>query len=284
MRIAIASGKGGTGKTTLATNLAVAMARQKRSVTYMDCDVEAPNGHLFLHPMIDTCEAVGVPIPAIDQARCTLCGQCVELCAYHALAHLPDQIMIFAEICHSCGGCCLVCPEQAITEKERVIGYVEQGMAHELRFACGRLNIGEAMAAPLIRRVLRTAADMTDTMIITDAPPGTSCSMVQAVRGADQVILVTEPTPFGLHDLELAVGVVRELKRPFGVVINRCNSGDRRGLAYCDREQIPVLAEIPDDRRIAEAYARGELLIDALPEYHSLFANLIRQIDEGVEV
>jgi len=263
MRIAIASGKGGTGKTTVATNL-VRVLSGTHPVQYVDCDVEEPNGHLFLHPQITRSQPAGILVPMLDLDRCTRCGACSQLCQYHAIANLGATMLVFPELCHGCGGCIRVCPEQAIREEERPIGVVEHGTAQSITFLQGRLNVGETMSPPLIRAVLN-AVDPTTTAII-DAPPGTSCPVLTAVRGADFVLLVTEPTAFGLHDLMLAVEMVRALKLPTGIVINRADMGDDRVERYCATECLPILERWPHDRRVAEAYARGMLAVEAIPD------------------
>jgi MinD superfamily P-loop ATPase len=278
MQIAIASGKGGTGKTTVATNLARAAARAGRSVAYLDCDVEEPNGHIFLNPEITSRKSVGSPVPRVDAEKCTLCGECGEICQYSAIVRVGQKVLVYPELCHGCGGCSLVCPADAVTEVSREIGVLETGRAGEVRFVQGLLNIGEAMSPPLIRAVKSTAAEAELT--VADAPPGTSCPVIESVRGADFVILVTEPTPFGFHDLKLAVEMVRELKLPFGVVINRAGLNGEETRAYCSARRIPILREIPDDRRLAEAYSRGVMACDALPEYESIFAGLLESACE----
>jgi len=279
MRIAIASGKGGTGKTTVAVNLARLLSRHA-PVQYVDCDVEEPNGHLFLHPVITQSVPVTIPVPAVDDKRCTRCGACSRLCQYHAIAALPTRTLVFPELCHGCGGCARVCPEKAITEVGRPIGVVERGMAGAVAFVHGRLNVGEAMSPPLIRAV-QTYADPRAAVIL-DAPPGTSCPVIAAIRPCDAVVLVTEPTAFGLHDLTLAVEMVRALNRPMGVVINRADMGDARVERYCAREGVPIWGCIPHDRRIAEAYARGEMAVDALPDTIPVFDQVIAAIKSEV--
>jgi len=271
MRIAIASGKGGTGKTTLATNLARILA-QDGPVQYLDCDVEEPNGHLFLRPEITATRSATIPVPEVDNERCTLCGACSRLCQYHAIAVLKDRVLIFPELCHGCGGCARVCPVQAITEVGRPIGVVERGTADGIAFAHGRLNVGEAMSPPLIRAV-QEEVDARATVIL-DAPPGTSCPVIAAIRPCDAVMLVTEPTAFGLHDLTLAVEMARALRHPMGVVLNRADMGDDRVERYCAAEGIPVWARIPHDRRIAEAYSRGDIAVDVLPDTRMYFETI----------
>jgi MinD superfamily P-loop ATPase len=276
--VAIASGKGGTGKTTLAVNLALSL---RPPVQLLDCDVEAPNAHLFLRPLIANSEAAGIPVPVIDAELCSLCGQCGDLCQYNALAVLKTGVMVFPELCHGCGGCTLICPEGAIREEMRPIGVVEQGWAGEVEVVTGRLNIGEALAPPLIRAVKRRAS--LRGLVVVDAPPGNSCPMIAAVSGSDLVVLITEPTPFGLNDLALAVGAVRVLGIPFGVVINRAGSGDRKVHEYCAAEGIEILAEIPDDRRVAEALAAGGVLVEELAHTRPIFAALARRIEDRLD-
>ena len=282
MRITIASGKGGTGKTTIATNLAYVAAGNNRSVAYLDCDVEEPNGHIFLKPAITHRTPVGNLIPRVDEAKCTLCGKCGEICQYSAIVCIGKKVLVYPELCHACGGCWLVCPEDAITEVPREMGVLEAGRAGPIHFVHGLLNVGEAMSPPVIKAV-KAAAPEAD-LVITDAPPGTSCPVIESVRDSDFVVLVTEPTPFGLYDLKLAVEMVRALKLPLGVVINRADLGDRAVDLYCRTEGIKVLAEIPDDRRIAEAYSRGELVCEALPGLAALFAALLRSVIEEAAI
>jgi MinD superfamily P-loop ATPase len=262
--IAIASGKGGTGKTTVAVNLASALAARGLDVGYLDCDVEEPNGHLFLRPRIESSARVAIPVPVVDEATCTACGLCAKVCEYHAIAVL-EKPLVFPELCHGCGGCALACPANAIREEPRAIGVVETGMADAVHFVQGRLNVGEAMALPLIRAVRQKARPTGVTLL--DAPPGTACPVLATVRGAHYVLLVTEPTPFGLHDLRLAVAMVRQLGLPCAVVVNRADAGDDRVGAYCQSESLEVLAELPDERRAAEACSRGALLVEAFSEW-----------------
>jgi MinD superfamily P-loop ATPase len=279
MHITIASGKGGTGKTTVATNLARVLSRT-RPVQYVDGDVEEPNGHLFLHPQITWAQPAGIPVPEVDQARCTHCGACSQLCQYHAIANLGTTTLVFPELCHGCGGCMRVCPAHAIQEIDRPIGVVEHGRAGEMAFLQGRLNVGETMSPPLIRTVLQQIHPGVTAII--DALPGTSCPVLTAVRGADLVILVTEPTAFGLHDLTLAVEMVRALRLPVGIVINRADMGDDRVEQYCADESLQILGRLPHDRRVAEAYARGMLAVDALPELDTVYQALAEAILQGV--
>lgn len=289
MIVTVASGKGGTGKTTVAVSLALAVASQDDGgkaggngarTVLLDCDVEEPNAHLFLKPDIQHRREVGVLTPVVDEARCTHCRRCAEVCAYHAIAVLADQVLIFSELCHGCGSCALNCPENAIREALRVTGVIEEGSAGEIDFAHGVLNVGEAMGVPVIRELKKRIVKGADeTLVILDAPPGTSCPMVACLSGVDYALMVTEPTPFGLHDLKLAVRVARdELKLPVGVVINRDGTGDRGVDEYCQAEGIPILMRIPLDRRIAEVCSEGVPLVSALPRYRQRFLTLYHRI------
>jgi MinD superfamily P-loop ATPase len=276
MILAVASGKGGTGKTTVSVNLARALGSE---VALLDCDVEEPNAHLFLAGDMRGEENVTIPIPQVDESLCDGCGDCSRFCEYHAIVSFGTTPLIFSEMCHGCGGCAKVCPRKAIREAEKRIGVVETMHAGNITLIQGRLDIGLAMAPPLIRAV---KARLRNGMpAILDAPPGTSCPVIATLRGADLVLLVTEPTPFGLHDLKLAVGLVRAIGIPFGVVVNRVGIGDERVHAFCSKENIPVLLEIPDDRRIAEVYSEGRLIVEALPEYRGLFERLLEKTMVG---
>lgn len=273
MRISIASGKGGTGKTTVSVNLARTMGLP---VQLLDCDVEEPNAHLFLTGNKVKEEIVTIPIPQVDEALCDGCGECSRFCEYSAIVTFGTAPLIFPEMCHGCGGCARICPLKAITEVGRRIGVVETMVSENITLIGGRLDVGVAMASPLIRAVKERLHQ--NVPAILDAPPGTSCPVIAAIRDTDLVLLVTEPTPFGLNDLSLAVDMVRELKIPFGVIVNRMGNGDARVHIFCQKESIPVLLEIPDDRKIAESYSRGILMVDALPEYRNLFQRLISKI------
>ena len=273
MIISVASGKGGTGKTTVATNLAVSV---DEPVQFLDCDVEEPNAHLFLHPTIEETKTINTPVPQIDLDACNQCKKCMEICRFKAIAVLGDMVLTFPELCHSCGGCMAICPEGAISETDRELGVLEIGHRDGIAFTHGRMRVGEAMAPPLIRVVRESTR--TDGLILIDAPPGTSCPVIAAMKDTDFVLLVTEPTPFGLHDLELAVEAVKILKIPMGLVINRCDMGDDKVKAYAERQGVPILMEIPFDRQIAECYSRGEMFTLTLPEWKSRFRELLQQI------
>jgi len=280
MVISVASGKGGTGKTTIAVNLALSIDNAQ----FLDCDVEEPNAHIFLKPKINRQEKAYIPVPEIDDSKCVYCGKCAEVCVYNAIAVLPGQeekngtVLVFAPLCHGCGACSALCPENAIKEINREIGMVESGNCGKMEFVHGRLNIGEAMSPPLIRQV-KGHIDPKKIVII-DAPPGTSCSVVTSVKGTDFCVLVTEPTPFGLNDLILAVEVLRKLSISFGVVINRSDLGNNKTEEYCKQENIPVLMRIPFKKEIAMAYSRGEPIVKAFPEHKKDFQmlfNIIKQ-------
>ncbi|HNR98403.1 MAG TPA: ATP-binding protein [Planctomycetota bacterium] len=274
MIIAIASGKGGTGKTTLAVNLARAF---DADIQLLDCDVEEPNAHLFLPAEPRERTVVTMPIPEVDARLCDGCGECARVCRYNAIVGAGAAPLVFPELCHGCGGCAYICPRKAIREVPKRIGVIETFRSGKIDLVHGRLDVGVAMAPPLIRAVKDRRRNGAPAII--DAPPGTSCPVVAAIQGAEAVVLVTEPTPFGLHDLALAVDLVRAFRLPFGVVVNRAGSGDDRVRLFCAREKIPLLAEIPDDRRIAEAYARGALIVEALPEYRAGFLDLRAKIE-----
>jgi MinD superfamily P-loop ATPase len=273
MVISIASGKGGTGKTTVATNLAFSM---DSGVRILDCDVEEPNVHLFLRPEISKKETVFIPVPKIDEKKCTRCRKCVEICRFNAITVIGETVLTFPELCHSCGGCKEVCPEKAVSETGRELGIVEVGKRDHIDFVHGRLRVGEAMSPPLIKKVRSFAEEEKITLI--DAPPGTSCPVISAMKGANFVLLVTEPTPFGLHDLKLAVEAVKVLGIPSGLVINRSDIGDSRVKVYADQERLPILMEIPFSRRIAEAYSKGRLMVEELPEWKPRFLDLYHRI------
>lgn len=282
MKIAIASGKGGTGKTTIATNLACSIARIGHTVQYLDCDVEEPNGHIFLKPEIEATQDVTIGVPDVDITLCDGCGKCSQLCQYSAIVCLKGTVMTFEQLCHSCGGCMAICPQSAIKEKQRKIGVAEFGQANGVLYGAGKLDIG-AIQSPALIRYVKQKGTQSDIVVI-DAPPGTSCPVIEAVKRADFVLLVTEPTPFGLNDLELAVGMVRELGLAFAVAINRCDIGDNRVVEYCQQEDIDIFLEIPNDRLIAEAYSKGIKIIDALPGYEEKFAHLFQKIHASVPV
>ena len=264
----MASGKGGTGKTTVAVNMALSL----ENVQLLDCDVEEPNSHILLQPTIREIKHISTKIPVISEELCDYCGKCSAFCAYNALFVAPKTVMVFPELCHNCGGCMLVCPKNAITEKERQIGVIKKGEAKGVEIVYGELNVGEAMAVPLIRAVKNEMK--SDKSVLIDAPPGTACSLVASVHKTDYCILVTEPTPFGLHDLKITVQVLKDLGVPMGVVINRAGIGDRKVHEYCEKEGIPLLLEIPFDKKIAELYSRGVPFVTEMPEWKDKFLKI----------
>jgi MinD superfamily P-loop ATPase len=298
VRITIASGKGGTGKTTIATGLALSLTTQggqpdpqdpaerplgSPQLLFLDCDVEAPNAHLFLNPSLEQREEVSILIPQVDEAKCTYCGRCAEVCPWHAIAVVGKKVLVFPQLCHGCGSCTLACPEDAISELPNPIGVMEAGRTGDgITFARGLLNVGEPMAVPIIRQLKKWFPDEPDQTVIIDASPGTTCPVVEAMREADFVLLVTEPTPFGLHDLRLAAEVAHELNLPAGVVINRDGVGDSGVDDYCRQAGLPVLMRIPLDSVIAEGIARGRPLTHIRPEYAPLLRDLYARIAEIV--
>jgi len=277
MIISIASGKGGTGKTTVATNLVLSIDNAQ----FIDCDVEEPNANIFLKADIDSRENVTVDIPKIDEEKCDYCGKCSEFCEYNALAVVPSKILVFPELCHSCGGCELVCPRNAVGWRQKVVGKVEHGTAQSVDFYHGLLDVGEIQTMPVIK-TLKQKVDNSKNVIL-DAPPGTSCPVIETIQGSDYCILVTEPTPFGLHDLKLMVNVVRYMNIPFGVIINREGVGDTNVEMFCRREKIPVLMKIPHDEEISKLYSKGVPFVMEQQLWRDKFKWLFSKIKEKNE-
>ncbi len=273
MIITIASGKGGTGKTTVATNLAASLEERVR---LLDCDVEEPNAHIFLHPEQTETKTVTTMVPEVDSSLCNHCGACDEICQFSAITLMGETIMIFPEMCHSCRGCMMVCPENALRESSRELGEIVRGNSGAVELVYGRLRVGEAMSPPLIEKVKENIDN--DMINIVDAPPGTSCPVIAALKESDYVLLVTEPTPFGLNDLVLAVEAVRTMAIPFGIIINRCDAGDDKTKKYAEKQGIPIMMEIPDKREIAENYSKGIMMTDAIPEMKESFRSLYARI------
>lgn len=290
IKIAVASGKGGTGKTMVSTSLALSLVRrtdgaQKMSfaspnpLLFLDADVEAPNAHLFLKPELRNRKEVGNLVPVIDEEKCTFCARCVEVCQFHAIAVIGKKTLVFNQLCHGCGSCTMNCPEGAITEKLYGMGFLESGYtADNMAFARGIMNVGEPMAVPIIRQLKEWANKDDFSIVILDVSPGASCPVVEAIRDSDYLLLVTEPTPFGLHDLSLAVQLARSLNRPVGVILNRDGIGNGGVEEFCQREEIEILARIPYRRDIAEILSQGQPLVDGLSEFEDLFLHVFQKI------
>jgi MinD superfamily P-loop ATPase len=277
MIISIASGKGGTGKTLVTSSLAVSL-KDKQQVQVADCDVEEPNAHIFLNPEFSKEEKVYINVPRVDKNKCTYCGKCAEVCAFNAIAVINEKILVFDELCHGCGACSYLCPEHAITEQEREIGSVQTGKSGSIDFIRGTLNVGEAMSPPIIRKVKEKINP--EKTVLLDVPPGTSCPVVESIQGSNYCLLVTEPTPFGLNDLTLAVEVVKLLQIPCGIVLNRAGSGNERIETYCKSEGIPVMLTIPLDTDIAKLYSRGITLAEGMPDWQERFVELFQKIKD----
>jgi len=275
MIISIASGKGGTGKTTVAVNFALSL---EGKVRLLDCDVEEPNDDIFLKPEITREIPFYLPKPVVEKSRCTYCGRCSQVCQYNAIAVVKETVLIFNELCHSCGACKIACPEEAIFEEEIRKGVIQEGRRGNIEFVKGELEVSEAAPTPLVKEVKKRVKD--DCICIIDASPGTSCPVVEAVKDSNFCLLVTEPTPFGLNDLKLAYEMCKKLKIPSGVLINRASVGDKEVNKYCEKENIPILMEIPIDREIATKYSEGEPFVLERVEYKQKFRNLLKKIEE----
>jgi len=280
MKIAIASGKGGTGKSTIATNLSYLLSKKFENICLLDCDVEEPNCHIFMKPEFNYEEKIYVPIPKINTEKCIACGKCAEVCQYNALAFVKDKVLIFEELCHGCGSCSLICPTGAIDEAGREVGVIESGTAQGFKFMHGKSRISEAMSPPLIKAVKDYGDKQNCEIQLLDCPPGTSCPVISAVEGVDFAVMVTEPTPFGLYDLRLAVDVMRKMELNFGIVINRSCENDILIENYAKEENIEIITKVPDERKIAECYSQGELIIKKFPEYEECFKPLIEKVNE----
>ena len=275
MIISVASGKGGTGKTLIATSLALSLQNEK-SVQLLDCDVEEPNAHILLKPLLSHKQTVSIPIPRVDEAKCNYCGKCAQVCAYNAIAVIEKKVLIFPELCHGCGACTYLCPEDALSEEGREIGVLEFGQSTGIEFIQGKLAIGEIAAPRVIREVKKHIN--RERLVIIDVSPGTSCPVVEAVKGSDFCLLVTEPTPFGLNDLTLAVDMLNRIDIPCGVVINRDGAGDSKVEEYCHKENIPILLRIPLDIKIAQLYSRGITLVEGIPQWQEAFLKLLAKV------
>jgi len=275
MIISVASGKGGTGKTLVAVNLALSL--KSGPLQFLDCDVEEPNAHLFLKPEINRIEAIYNLVPAIDEKLCDHCGKCAQFCQYNAIFVTSQKVMVFPELCHSCGGCVLVCPKKAINEEKHRLGSLKGGSARNLELVYGELKVSEPLPVPIIKEVKKRIK--REKTVILDSPPGTSCPVIETVRGSDFCILVTEPTPFGLHDLKITVQVLEEMAIPFGVVVNRAGIGDEKVQEFCRKKGIPILLEIPYLRKIAELCSRAIPFIQEMPEWKGKFQALFEKVE-----
>ncbi|MDD4527593.1 MAG: ATP-binding protein [Candidatus Margulisbacteria bacterium] len=276
MKIAIASGKGGTGKTLISTNL----FNVTPNSTYIDCDVEEPNGHLFLKGTHVKEQSFHIMIPEVNQNICNNCGKCAEVCQFNAIISAKQKVLVFPELCHGCGSCTFFCPTKAITETPKIIGKIQETLINNKPMITGTLNIGEPMAPPIIKQL--KALPISTEHIIIDSPPGTSCPVIAAITGADMVLLVTEPTPFGLHDLDLAVQVVQKLNIPMGIIVNKSGLGGNIIENYSKKKNIEILLEIPHSKTIAKLYSEGKL-ITTLPKYKKIFENLSEKIQKKVK-
>ncbi len=279
MRIAVLSGKGGTGKTFVSVNLACVADE----AVYVDCDVEEPNGHLFLKPEITKKESIGVFVPEVDMSKCTACRKCVDFCQYNALALLKDNLLIFNEVCHSCGGCILFCPEHALTKKEREIGYIEAGKSKKVSTLSGCLHMGEVSGVPIIKKLIDKMPP-NDAITVVDCPPGSACVVMESIREADYCVLVAEPTLFGAHNLAMVYELTQLFRKPIGVVLNKCLKGDNPSQAFCKENQIKVLTKIPYDEELAKLNSEGFVAVRASEKYHEIFFELLKQIEqEGLQ-
>jgi len=287
MQISIASGKGGTGKTTLSTNLSAFLAKENK-VVLADLDVEEPNSGLFLEKELIFSEDKNKMIPQWYESSCTLCGDCQKVCNYHAVIQILDSIMVFPELCHSCYACSELCPTDSLPMIPKKMGELKHYRTDAFDFVESRLLIGEEQAVPLIKQTLKyvNSKFSEDYYKIFDSPPGTSCPVIEATKDADFVILITEPTPFGFNDVVLAIETMKELKKEFGVVINRYGIGDNQIIDYCDKNNIPILAKIPNSREIATLYSKGELLfekLDVVKIEMEKIANFIFSLKESLQ-
>lgn len=274
MKIAVLSGKGGTGKTLVSVNL----AELAGEALYLDCDVEEPNGYLFFKPQQLESQAVTVKIPVVDQEKCTGCRQCVDFCQFNALAYIKDRLIVFEEICHSCGGCALVCPEKAFTEKDKEIGRIERGVSGHVQVHTGILNPGEESGTPIINCLLGDSDDHSDLLTVIDCPPGTSCIVMDTVAGADYCVLVAEPTIFGAHNLAMVHELVTLMGKPFGVVLNKIQEGDNPSGQFCKDKEIPVLGRIPFDQKLGLLNSNGAIAVREDEAYRRIFSDLLSAI------
>lgn len=273
MIVTIASGKGGTGKTSVAVNMALSVGK----VQFFDCDVEEPNAYLLIKPEINKTQVVNVFVPVVNEKLCNLCGKCADFCQYNALFASTDKVLVFPDLCHSCGGCALVCPAGAIREKPTRIGTLTYASRGDIELVYGELDVQRPMSVPIIAEIKQQI--IRDKHVILDSPPGTSCPVIQTIQGSDFCVLVTEPTPFGLHDLKIIVQVLEKMTVPFGVVVNRAGIGDKKVYEFCDEKDIPILLEIPYDEQIAKLYSQGIPFSQEMPDWKTEFQKLFKTIE-----
>jgi MinD superfamily P-loop ATPase len=277
MRIAVLSGKGGTGKTLVSVNLAAAA----KASTYIDCDVEEPNGHLFFKPEGVQVEEISVKIPKVDNELCNGCRKCVEFCKFNALAYIKNKLIVFDDVCHSCGGCILVCPERALTEKAKVIGKVQKGVSSEVTVWTGVLNTGEATGIPIIKKILEESSEVNKQTFI-DCPPGSACIVMESIKDADYCILVAEPTLFGVHNLNMVYELVKLFNKPFGVLLNKCLEGENPAEKFCLEKNIKILGRIPFDNELGTLNSNAEIAVNKNKEYRELFSSLLDTVTKEV--
>ena len=277
MKIAVLSGKGGTGKTFISVNLTFAAGNSN----YIDCDVEEPNGHLYFKPEILKNEKIYVKIPLVDKEKCNGCRKCVEFCKFNALAYIKDNVFVFEDICHSCGGCSLLCPEKAISEKDKEIGEVHEGIFKDSNIYTGILNTGEETGVSIIKELLTNAYNKPYTFI--DCPPGSSCSVMESIKDADYCILVAEPTLFGVHNFDMVYNLVKIFDKPFGAVLNKCLDGENPAEEYCKKNNIKILCKIPFEHELGKINSNAEIASEKNEKYHSLFSSLLKSVLEEAD-
>ncbi|MEG2518320.1 MAG: ATP-binding protein [Oscillospiraceae bacterium] len=274
MKIAVLSGKGGTGKTLVSVNLSAAA----QSAQYIDCDVEEPNGHLFFKPENISAESVAIKLPQVNAALCTGCRKCVDFCKFNALAFVKNTARIFPNVCHSCGGCALLCPEKAITEIDKSIGEIRSGVSENVRVSSGILNTGEESGVPIIKKLMENAKKSSAPLTIIDCPPGSACVVTAAIRDADFCVLVAEPTVFGAHNLSMVYELVRLFGKPHGVVLNKCLEGENPSEVFCKERGIPILGRIPFDKTLGEINSQAKIAVRDNHAYKKLFTDLLETV------
>ena len=277
MKVAVLSGKGGTGKTLVSVNLAAVAA----DAAYVDCDVEEPNGHLFLKPKNLETIQVTVPVPEVDESVCNGCRVCVDFCKFNALAFIKNKPVLFPEVCHSCGGCVILCPQKAMTEKPKEVGYVHQGISGRVRFYAGTMKTGETSGVPILCELFKLTKK-EEGLSIFDCPPGSACMVMESIKDADYCVLVAEPTLFGTHNLNMVHELVKVLKKPFGVVLNKCTEDENPSEVFCFENSITILGKIPFDYKLGSLNSDGLIVAQELPAYRDLFERLLCRIKEEV--